>query len=1185
MGSAFQVAVRRFARLLGACSLALSLIASSALPPIALADQAHVADDAGSGQVFDISQAQDGSLTASIVDDALVVTGAGVMQDFADASGAPWSGQAASITSISLPDGLESIGANAFAGMSGLAGRSVALPSSLVAVGDAAFSGDGLAAIDASRAKSIERIGAAAFASQMGKAVIYVANAKVAGLVEGASGVIDADTTALAVTNGGAVSSDAVHEAGKLTEDIEAQGRDFSFWTTDSDLMHPATSFKTVGEGVVYYARFAAQVPSYDEPQKYPGMQGDDQTVGLYDAASLPSAVVQSDIDYYGVKNRRYTNVITTPYRADEDICFAFHTGRGGNANGGNGMYHVSFTLPYITVCDADGKEVASYDNGKGKLKLFKIVFDGDMSKTKGNVISAFKIGVRANVLKAGTYTLRFGAKFGANNGVSFLGRDVDFTFTVIDESRCTLRYAKDSGSLTAQVVGADVIGSKPVDIVIPKTITDAGSGAVYSVTSVAAHAFADAANIRSISLGSQLRSIGAGAFSSLGALEWVKVTGGAQDDLAWGDACLPAGHAVRVYAYSTAASTLAYIAEHDDLVWWCLDDGVTANGGHVEDGGSIALAGQGAQLEVKVFENGADITPDCSGAVGNRNVVTHVGTTGDDWPQLTALANGSCKLVISGEQLGTCTLSVNTSGCDHDAQTTLTTLTEAGSTAGYQGNGSTITLLGAAGKACGATSATVDVMTNEFDETLDHFDNELLQQVAVDDAYFTLGLAGPGSAWGVERWDYADWKANHLEKELSVVDASGKVVAAFGDGLSWTRLVAADAGKMNSITLRVDPAKLAPNEPYALIAGAQLTGHNVAAALQTPVMWHFTTSASVDVANCNVSELEQQRYTGQGIEPAPELSYTLPDTVLYDVDARKDVTTPGSEHRLQQGRDYTVSYSDNVEPGTACALVSGKGAYSGTVKLRYSIVADIASAAVAPVASAVYTGKGIEPAVKATFGGKVLAAGKDYDVAYSDNVDAGTASIVLTGRGSYVGTVSTTFTIAPASISKASAALSKTVLTYSGKALKPSVKSLVVAGWKLVGGRDYSVSWSNNKHVGKGTVTVAGKGNWTGKKTLSFSIVPKGTAVKSVKGGKRRVAVKWAKQAAQASGYKLRWSYKASMKSAKTLTVKRVGKVSRTLAGLKRGKRVYVQVCTCKLVSGKVYSSAWSKAKGARVK
>lgn len=75
---------------------------------------------------------------------------------------------------------------------------------------------------------------------------------------------------------------------------------------------------------------------------------------------------------------------------------------------------------------------------------------------------------------------------------------------------------------------------------------------------------------------------------------------------------------------------------------------------------------------------------------------------------------------------------------------------------------------------------------------------------------------------------------------------------------------------------------------------------------------------------------------------------------------------------------------------------------------------------------------------------------------------------------------------------------LKKTSYTYSGKAIKPAVTAKDSKGKTLKAGTDYTVTYKNNKAAGKATATVTFKGSYSGKKTLTFSILPKITVKKT---------------------------------------------------------------------------------------
>ena len=72
----------------------------------------------------------------------------------------------------------------------------------------------------------------------------------------------------------------------------------------------------------------------------------------------------------------------------------------------------------------------------------------------------------------------------------------------------------------------------------------------------------------------------------------------------------------------------------------------------------------------------------------------------------------------------------------------------------------------------------------------------------------------------------------------------------------------------------------------------------------------------------------------------------------------------------------------------------------------------------IANIPSVTYNTKPHTPEVTVTFEGSPLEAGKDYDVAYTNNIYAGTATVTVTGKGNFTGTASKNFAIAQAYLS-----------------------------------------------------------------------------------------------------------------------------------------------------------------------
>ena len=152
--------------------------------------------------------------------------------------------------------------------------------------------------------------------------------------------------------------------------------------------------------------------------------------------------------------------------------------------------------------------------------------------------------------------------------------------------------------------------------------------------------------------------------------------------------------------------------------------------------------------------------------------------------------------------------------------------------------------------------------------------------------------------------------------------------------------------------------------------------------------------------------------------------------------------------------------------------------------------------------------------------------------------------------------------------------------VTYTGKPLEPKVTVKDAAGKTLKEKTDYNLTYSKNKSVGKATVKVTFKGNYSGSKTLTFKIVPKKTSISSLKAGKKSLTVKFKKQTS-GSGYEIQYSTSKSFKGAKTVKISKNKTVSKTIKKLKSKKTYYVRV---RVVKGS-YKSNWSSVKKVKVK
>ncbi len=163
---------------------------------------------------------------------------------------------------------------------------------------------------------------------------------------------------------------------------------------------------------------------------------------------------------------------------------------------------------------------------------------------------------------------------------------------------------------------------------------------------------------------------------------------------------------------------------------------------------------------------------------------------------------------------------------------------------------------------------------------------------------------------------------------------------------------------------------------------------------------------------------------------------------------------------------------------------------------------------------------------------------------------------------------------------------LSSVSYTYNGKVQKPSVTVKDSKGKALKNGTDYSVSYSSGcKNAGRYTVKVTLKGNYSGTKSLTYNINPKGTSVSKLTAAKKGFKVTWKKQATQTTGYQVQYSTTSNFKKGnKTVNITKNKTTSKSVSKLSAKKKYYVRVRTYKTVkvngkNVKLYSG-WSKAK-----
>lgn len=178
--------------------------------------------------------------------------------------------------------------------------------------------------------------------------------------------------------------------------------------------------------------------------------------------------------------------------------------------------------------------------------------------------------------------------------------------------------------------------------------------------------------------------------------------------------------------------------------------------------------------------------------------------------------------------------------------------------------------------------------------------------------------------------------------------------------------------------------------------------------------------------------------------------SVTKIQNQIYDGKTKTPAVTVKLKKELVLNQDYTLSYENNREIGTASIVIQGKGEYAGIKRVTFKIVSpykggkyDIGKDEEKLIdvdidSTAVFLKGGCTPAVRVSCNGKRLSQGKDYTVSFKDNkaayaVSGKNATAVISGKGSYCGKITKSFRIKTKDLSDTTLLVNDKV--YTGKA------------------------------------------------------------------------------------------------------------------------------------------------------
>ena len=227
------------------------------------------------------------------------------------------------------------------------------------------------------------------------------------------------------------------------------------------------------------------------------------------------------------------------------------------------------------------------------------------------------------------------------------------------------------------------------------------------------------------------------------------------------------------------------------------------------------------------------------------------------------------------------------------------------------------------------------------------------------------------------------------------------------------------------------------------------------------------------------VSAVKSQTYTGKAIKPA----VTVKDA--------------GTGKTLKLNKQYTLTYENNVDAGTAAIViegVSGSG-YEGSMQVKYQILPrSLSSVSAKTVRSAFYyTGEAQEPDLKLTYNKMTLVSDQDYIAAYENNTALGNGMITINGTGNYTGTKVLKFKIQKQPMKNLDISLSEDSIVWAPELIFPEVtvqyKESSGIGTICEAGVDYKVTYPKQLKVGKNTITIKGMGNYTGTVTKTYTV------------------------------------------------------------------------------------------------
>ena len=255
---------------------------------------------------------------------------------------------------------------------------------------------------------------------------------------------------------------------------------------------------------------------------------------------------------------------------------------------------------------------------------------------------------------------------------------------------------------------------------------------------------------------------------------------------------------------------------------------------------------------------------------------------------------------------------------------------------------------------------------------------------------------------------------------------------------------------------------------------------------IEATLIFHPTDKTTVTIEGLTYTD---KTYDGSAIQPTGTLLVTggnVPANeleVLYEGTSANGTNYSSSSAPKDAGT-YKVTYK----------VADSNENYTGSVEYTFTISPkNVTAGMIDTIAAQEYTGSAITPELVVKDGGVALISGTDVDSKYDNNTNAGenTATVTINGKGNYKGTASRTFTIGPKDIKGAVITLQADSLGYTGLMQEVQITSVTLNQVPLTTNDYYIVNNSNEQISADAsiTLTIAGKGNYTGTATTTWKI------------------------------------------------------------------------------------------------